>query len=55
VIPPGLLDPHGDNTLALAVTTDGQPGNALEPVRLVVLRAARGGVSRDVAGGVPPP
>jgi beta-galactosidase GanA len=45
VIPPGILDPHGDNTIALAVTTDGQPANALEPVRLVVLRAAHGGAS----------
>jgi beta-galactosidase GanA len=43
VIPPGLLDPHGVNTIALAVTTDGRPENALEPVRLVVLRAVRGG------------
>jgi hypothetical protein len=47
VIPPGILDPHGDNTIALAVTTDGQPDNALEPVRLVVLRAVRGGVADD--------
>jgi beta-galactosidase GanA len=52
VIPPGILDPHGDNTIALAVTTDGQPGNALEPVRLVVLRAVRGGVADD-AGSAP--
>ena len=44
VIPPGILDHHGHNTLALAVTTDGSPKNALEPVRLVVLRAVRGGV-----------
>jgi hypothetical protein len=44
VIPPGILDHHGHNTLALAVTTDGRPKNALEPVRLIVLRAARGGV-----------
>ncbi|QJE03479.1 beta-galactosidase [Massilia forsythiae] len=45
VIPPGILDPHGDNTIALAVTTDGKPENALEPVRLVTLRAVRGGVA----------
>jgi len=44
VVPPGILDHHGHNTLALAVTTDGNPKNRLEPVRLVVLRAARGGV-----------
>jgi len=52
VIPPGILDAHGDNTIALAVTTDGQPANALEPVRLVVLRAVRGGVADD-AGSAP--
>jgi hypothetical protein len=52
VIPPGILDPHGDNAIALAVTTDGQPGNALEPVRLVVLRAVRSGVADD-AGSAP--
>jgi hypothetical protein len=44
VIPPGILDHHGPNTLALAVTTDGSAKNALEPVRLVVLRAVRGGL-----------
>jgi hypothetical protein len=48
VIPPGILDPQGENTIALAVTTDGQPGNALESVRLVTLRVARGGPSADV-------
>jgi hypothetical protein len=47
VIPPGILDPNGDNTIALAVTTDGKPENALEPVRLVVLRAVRGGVELE--------
>jgi beta-galactosidase GanA len=51
VIPPGILDPNGDNTIALAVTTDGQPANALEPVRLVVLRAVRGGVTGDAGSG----
>ena len=48
VLPPGIIDPHGANTLALAVTTDGRPANALEPVRLVVMRAARGGVAVEV-------
>jgi beta-galactosidase GanA len=48
VIPPGILDPNGDNTIALAVTTDGKPDNALEPVKLVLLRAARGGVPLEV-------
>jgi beta-galactosidase GanA len=51
VIPPGVLDRNGDNAIALAVTTDGTPANALEPVRLVVLRAVRGGVADD-AGSV---
>jgi beta-galactosidase GanA len=44
VIPPGILDGHGANTLTLAVTSDGKAANAFEPVRLVVLDAARGGV-----------
>jgi beta-galactosidase GanA len=44
VIPPGILDPNGENTIALAVTTDGKAENALEPVKLVTLRAVRGGV-----------
>jgi beta-galactosidase GanA len=44
VLPPGILNPNGENTLTLAVTTDGQPGNALEAVRLVPLAVARGGV-----------
>ncbi len=44
VLPPGILNPNGDNTLTLAVTTDGQPANALEAVRLVPMAVARGGV-----------
>ncbi|MGA7714035.1 MAG: beta-galactosidase [Rhizomicrobium sp.] len=44
VIPPGILNPRGHNTLALAVTTDGNPENVVEPVHLVVLRAVRGGI-----------
>ncbi|MCS0615098.1 beta-galactosidase [Massilia kyonggiensis] len=55
VIPPGILDPRGDNTIALAVTTDGAPANALEPVRLVVLRAVHGGASGDAVNGQPGP
>jgi beta-galactosidase GanA len=51
VIPPGILNPNGENTIALAVTTDGKPANALEPVKLVVLRAARGGVPLEVRAG----
>ena len=41
VIPPSLLVANGDNVITLAVTTDGKPGNALESVRLVDLRAAK--------------
>lgn len=55
VIPPGILDPHGENTIALAVTTDGEPANALEPVRLEVLRAVHGGASGDAVKGRPGP
>jgi len=44
VLPPGILNPNGDNTLTLAVTTDGDAANALEPVKLVPLAVARGGV-----------
>jgi beta-galactosidase GanA len=44
VLPNGILDPHGRNTLALAVTSDGGPGNALESVRLTNLATVRGGV-----------
>ncbi|MFN3304984.1 MAG: beta-galactosidase [Roseateles sp.] len=44
VLPPGILNPNGDNTLTLAVTTDGHKDNALEPVKLVPLAVARGGV-----------
>jgi hypothetical protein len=53
VIPPGLLDPNGENTIALAVSSDGKAGNALEPVRLVTLRAVRGGVPLDTGTGAP--
>jgi beta-galactosidase GanA len=55
VIPPGILDPHGANTIALAVTTDGAPANALESVRFVVLRAAHGGASGAAVKGQPEP
>jgi beta-galactosidase GanA len=48
IIPPGILNPNGQNTIALAVTTDGKAENALEPVRLVNLRAARGGVPLEI-------
>jgi beta-galactosidase GanA len=47
VLPPGILNPNGDNTLTLAVTTDGAPANALEAVKLVPLAVARGGVALE--------
>ena len=43
-IPEGILNHRGNNVLALAVTSDGAPGNALEAVRLVTMRNVRGGV-----------
>ncbi|KQV85213.1 beta-galactosidase [Massilia sp. Root351] len=51
VIPPGILNPNGQNTIALAVTTDGKAANALEPVKLVKLRTARGGVPLEIMPG----
>lgn len=48
VLPPGILNPQGENTLALVVSSDGQPENALEPIRLLPLRVARGGVPLEV-------
>ena len=44
VIPNGVLDPDGENTLALAVTSDGGAGNGLERVALTNLGTVRGGV-----------
>lgn len=44
VLPEGILNGHGRNTLALAVTADGASANRLEPVHLVVMRNARGGI-----------
>jgi beta-galactosidase GanA len=43
-IPEGILNHRGRNTIALAVTSDGEPGNALEDVRLVTLRNVKGGL-----------
>jgi hypothetical protein len=48
VIPSGILDPRGRNTLALAVTSDGKPESALERVALVDLGTVRGGVPLDL-------
>jgi hypothetical protein len=43
-IPEGILNHRGANVVALAVTSDGMPGNALEETRLVITRAIRGGL-----------
>jgi hypothetical protein len=43
-VPNGVLDPHGHNTLALAVTSNGGAGNGLENVQLTDLGTVRGGV-----------
>ncbi len=43
-IPEGILDHHGTNHVALAVTSDGAPGDALEAVKLVTLHNVKGGV-----------
>ncbi|MFU8854979.1 beta-galactosidase [Micromonospora sp. SL1-18] len=44
VVPTGVLDPQGDNTIAVAVTSDGGPGNGPESVALTDLGTVRGGV-----------
>ena len=44
VLPTGILNPDGRNTLALAVTSDGEQGDGLERVQLTDLALARGGV-----------
>lgn len=46
VVPTGVLDPRGRNTIAIAVTSDGGPGNGLEAVLLTDLGTVRGGVQR---------
>ncbi len=44
VVPNGVLNPDGANTLAIAVTSDGGPGNGLEKVALTNLGTVRRGV-----------
>ncbi len=44
VIPNGVLNPDGHNTLAIAVTSNGGSGNGLENVALTNLGTVRGGV-----------
>lgn len=44
VVPNGVLNPHGGNTIAIAVTSDGGAGNGLERVSLTDLGTVRGGV-----------
>ncbi len=43
-VPEGILNHRGRNAIALAVTSDGAPENALEEVKLVTLRNVRGGI-----------
>jgi hypothetical protein len=51
-IPEGVLNHHGANTIALAVTSDGAAENAPEPVRLMVSQTVMGGVAvKGVLGG----
>lgn len=49
-LPEGVLNPRGHNTIALAVSTDGAPGNVLEDVRLITQRNVRGGVQTTTEG-----
>src|SRR5205807_7924844 len=44
VIPNGVLNPNGSNTLAIAVTSNGGRGNGLEKVSLTNLGTVNGGV-----------
>ena len=44
VLPNGILNPNGRNTLALAVTSDGGAGDALESVKLTSLASVHGGL-----------
>ncbi|KAL7747658.1 hypothetical protein RI367_006947 [Sorochytrium milnesiophthora] len=44
VLMSGILITNGSNTLAIAVTSNGGPGDGLEAVQLVSLGAVRGGV-----------
>jgi beta-galactosidase GanA len=56
-IPEGILNHHGANTIALAVTSDGAAANAPEPVRLVVMQNRLGGVPVrmvDAPASLPP-
>jgi len=43
VIPSGVIDPQGHNTVAIAVTSDGGAGDGLEKVELTNLGTVRGG------------
>ncbi|MET3805079.1 beta-galactosidase GanA [Nakamurella sp. UYEF19] len=44
VMPNGILNPNGQNTLAISVTSDGGAGNGLEAVGLTDLGTVAGGV-----------
>ncbi|NKF24092.1 beta-galactosidase [Solimonas marina] len=53
VLPNGILDPRGDNTLALAVTGDGRTSDVIEPLRLIDLQTVRGGVPLQLVASPP--
>jgi beta-galactosidase GanA len=57
VVPNGVLNPHGRNTVAIAVTSGGGAGNGLESVSLTNLGTVRGGVpvALDNSPGYRPP
>jgi beta-galactosidase GanA len=44
VVPDGVLNPRGGNTVAIAVTSDGGAADTLESVRLTDLGTVRGGI-----------
>ncbi len=48
VLPTGILNPRGRNTLALAVTSDGNSESHLEAIQLVTLHSARGGAPLEL-------
>lgn len=50
ILPNGILNPRGRNTLAIAVTSDGREGGSLETVVLTNLATVRGGVPIEMMG-----
>jgi beta-galactosidase GanA len=48
VVPNGVLDPNGKNTLAVQVTSNGGAGNGLEKIELTDLGTVRGGTALEL-------